>query len=141
MGKNWWQKALLALYPFAMGFSLLYGGEHYVVDEIAGRYALAVVGAWLSTRPASPSYRDWSLRPPGSWRPSGTSAAAGSRRRPVVGLDREHLVQLDLVALEAEPRAGHVEAPDPRRALADLGDAGVPVVARGWGTSRRSVRA
>jgi len=46
-GKNWWQKTLLAVYPFAMGFSLLYGGEHYVVDELAGvAYALLVVAAW-----------------------------------------------------------------------------------------------
>ena len=45
-----------------------------------------------------------------------------------VRLDREHLVQLDLVGLEAHPRAGHVQAPDPRGALADLGDALVPVV-------------
>ena len=29
-GKRWWQKALLACYPLAMGFALLYGGEHYV---------------------------------------------------------------------------------------------------------------
>jgi membrane-associated phospholipid phosphatase len=50
-GKKWWQKALLACYPFAMGFSLLYGGEHYVVDEIAGAaYALAVIAGWRLLR-------------------------------------------------------------------------------------------
>jgi membrane-associated phospholipid phosphatase len=50
-GKTWWQKALLACYPLAMGFSLLYGGEHYVVDEIAGAaYALAIIGAWRLLR-------------------------------------------------------------------------------------------
>ena len=50
-GKNWWQKTLLACYPFAMGFSLLYGGEHYVVDEIAGAaYALAVIAGWRLLR-------------------------------------------------------------------------------------------
>ena len=37
-------------------------------------------------------------------------------------------MELDLVALEADPRAGHVEAPHPGGALADLGDARVPVV-------------
>jgi membrane-associated phospholipid phosphatase len=46
-GKTWWQKALLACYPIAMGFTLLYGGEHYLVDEIAGAfYALAVIAGW-----------------------------------------------------------------------------------------------
>jgi membrane-associated phospholipid phosphatase len=32
----WWCKPLLALYPLAMAFALVYGGEHYVVDCIAG---------------------------------------------------------------------------------------------------------
>jgi membrane-associated phospholipid phosphatase len=46
-GRRWWQKALLALYPVAMGISLVYGGEHYVVDELAGvAYALLVIAAW-----------------------------------------------------------------------------------------------
>ena len=46
-GKRWWQKALLACYPLAMGFTLLYGGEHYLVDEIAGAaYALLIIAAW-----------------------------------------------------------------------------------------------
>jgi membrane-associated phospholipid phosphatase len=31
-----WTRPLLALYPPAMAFSLVYGGEHYVVDCIAG---------------------------------------------------------------------------------------------------------
>lgn len=50
-GKRWWQKALLACYPLAMGFALLYGGEHYVVDEIAGvGYALVVIACWRLLR-------------------------------------------------------------------------------------------
>jgi membrane-associated phospholipid phosphatase len=32
----WWIRPLLALYPPAMAFSLVYGGEHYIVDCIAG---------------------------------------------------------------------------------------------------------
>jgi membrane-associated phospholipid phosphatase len=32
----WWTRPLLALYPPAMAFALVYGGEHYVVDCIAG---------------------------------------------------------------------------------------------------------
>jgi membrane-associated phospholipid phosphatase len=50
-GKRWWQKALLAGYPLAMGFTLLYGGEHYLVDEIAGvGYALVVIACWRLRR-------------------------------------------------------------------------------------------
>jgi membrane-associated phospholipid phosphatase len=32
----WWVRPVLALYPPAMAVSLVYGGEHYVVDCIAG---------------------------------------------------------------------------------------------------------
>jgi membrane-associated phospholipid phosphatase len=50
-GKRWWQKLLLACYPLAMGFTLVYGGEHYVVDEIAGvLYALVVLAGWRLLR-------------------------------------------------------------------------------------------
>jgi membrane-associated phospholipid phosphatase len=50
-GKRWWQKTLLAMYPVAMGITLVYGGEHYVVDEIAGIvYALVVIAAWRALR-------------------------------------------------------------------------------------------
>jgi membrane-associated phospholipid phosphatase len=50
-GARWWQKVLLACYPVVMGFALLYGGEHYLVDEIAGAaYALAVVAGWRYLR-------------------------------------------------------------------------------------------
>jgi hypothetical protein len=51
-GARWWLRCLLPLYPLAMGITLVYGGEHYVVDEIAGVvYALVVLGAWrLSSR-------------------------------------------------------------------------------------------
>ncbi|MDT2004447.1 inositol phosphorylceramide synthase [Rhodococcus opacus] len=34
--KNVWLRALLAAYPLAMAFVLVYGGEHYVVDVVAG---------------------------------------------------------------------------------------------------------
>jgi membrane-associated phospholipid phosphatase len=37
-----WSRPLLALYPPAMAFSLVYAGEHYIVDCIAGwAYATA----------------------------------------------------------------------------------------------------
>lgn len=50
-GRRWWQKALLACYPVAMGFALLYGGEHYLVDEFFGvAYAVAIIAAWRYLR-------------------------------------------------------------------------------------------
>jgi membrane-associated phospholipid phosphatase len=57
-GRPWWGKLLLACYPVAMGFSLLYGGEHYLVDELAGvAYALVILTAWrfLRARRLSPT--------------------------------------------------------------------------------------
>ncbi|WP_459546783.1 phosphatase PAP2 family protein [Nocardia sp. X0981] len=33
---HWWWKVPLALFPPAMAFTLVYGGEHYVVDVLAG---------------------------------------------------------------------------------------------------------
>ena len=42
-----WKRVLLALYPVAMGVTLVYTGEHYVVDVIAGCLAAgAVVTGW-----------------------------------------------------------------------------------------------
>jgi membrane-associated phospholipid phosphatase len=38
-----WTRPLLALYPPAMAFTLVYGGEHYVVDCLAGWAYAAVV--------------------------------------------------------------------------------------------------
>ena len=46
-------RPLLALYPFAMAFALVYGGEHYVVDLLAGAVYATVtfVGVnWLFDR-------------------------------------------------------------------------------------------
>jgi membrane-associated phospholipid phosphatase len=37
-----WARLPLALYPFAMAFALVYSGEHYVVDCIAGWFYAAV---------------------------------------------------------------------------------------------------
>jgi membrane-associated phospholipid phosphatase len=46
-GRRWWQRILLALYPIAMGVTLVYGGEHYVIDELVGvAYAVAVIAVW-----------------------------------------------------------------------------------------------
>lgn len=49
-----WVRPLLLLYPALMAFTLVYSGEHYVTDEIAGvLYALVLLAAWrvLHRRP------------------------------------------------------------------------------------------
>jgi hypothetical protein len=46
---NKWWRVLLALYPFAMMFSLAYGAEHYVADGIAGALCAWLVH-WLANR-------------------------------------------------------------------------------------------
>lgn len=33
---RWWLRAVLVAYPCAMGFTLVYGGEHYVLDVLLG---------------------------------------------------------------------------------------------------------
>jgi membrane-associated phospholipid phosphatase len=51
----WWARVPLALYPLAMAFALVYSGEHYVVDCIAGwAYALLAFVAinWAFARRA-----------------------------------------------------------------------------------------
>jgi membrane-associated phospholipid phosphatase len=49
--RKWWQRLLLVMYPIAMGFSLVYAGEHYVIDEIAGvAYAVVIIAAWRLLR-------------------------------------------------------------------------------------------
>jgi len=69
-GKPWWAKALLACYPLAMGLTLVYGGEHYVVDELAGvGYALAVIAGWRylrarGRRRAAAGFETGAERPP-----------------------------------------------------------------------------
>ncbi|MEU1980675.1 phosphatase PAP2 family protein [Nocardia sp. NPDC019395] len=36
LARRWWWRVPLALFPLAMAFTLVYGGEHYVVDVVAG---------------------------------------------------------------------------------------------------------
>ena len=53
MVHNWVVRVVLALYPPVMGFTLVYGGEHYVIDVLLGWvYAVGVV---LAAR----SYERW----------------------------------------------------------------------------------
>jgi membrane-associated phospholipid phosphatase len=44
-----WARPLLLLYPLAMGFTLVYTGEHYVFDVVLGWvYAVAVYAAVMA---------------------------------------------------------------------------------------------
>jgi membrane-associated phospholipid phosphatase len=73
----WWARALLAAYALSMGVTLVYGGEHYVLDVLLGwAYAAAAVlaaRAWERRRSAPD--RALSAGPPaaGSPRPSVSS--------------------------------------------------------------------
>ncbi|HET8600798.1 MAG TPA: phosphatase PAP2 family protein [Segeticoccus sp.] len=50
-GAPWWRRVLLACYPLLMGWALIYSGEHYVLDVLAGMvYAAVIVGVWLALR-------------------------------------------------------------------------------------------
>jgi membrane-associated phospholipid phosphatase len=71
---GWLVRIGLGIYTLAMGFTLVYGGEHYVTDILAGwamagaAYAIVVVGF----------PRLWALR--GRYLPSRPAAASASRR-------------------------------------------------------------
>jgi membrane-associated phospholipid phosphatase len=53
---RWWLKAVLALYAVAMGLTLVYTGEHYVIDILVGwvyaAVSVAAVNAFLKARTA-----------------------------------------------------------------------------------------
>jgi hypothetical protein len=70
-----WAKPLLALYPVAMAFALVYTAEHYVSDILLG-WAYTVVAVWLVHRLAGPVSRrlDYHRRL--------EAPAAGGRRKP-----------------------------------------------------------
>jgi membrane-associated phospholipid phosphatase len=59
LARRRWQRALIAAYPLAMAWALVYTGEHYVVDVLAGwAYAVAAlwaVDAWTARRQRSRS--------------------------------------------------------------------------------------
>lgn len=46
-GARWWVKCLLACYPLLMAATLVYSGDHYVIDELVGAaFAIAVLLVW-----------------------------------------------------------------------------------------------
>jgi len=69
----WWSRVrrpfrpLLLLYPAAMCFALAYGGEHYVLDELAGvAYALVILAANRWVRRSGFEARKLAPQPPRS---------------------------------------------------------------------------
>lgn len=60
--RTWWGRALLLSYPLLMCFTLVYGGEHYIIDVLVGwAYAIAVhwaVGWWFARRSADRATSD-----------------------------------------------------------------------------------
>ena len=59
--KHKWLRPLVALYPVAMGFSLIFAGEHYVTDILLGwmytavtALAVAWVARWWQARRPKP---------------------------------------------------------------------------------------
>jgi uncharacterized membrane protein len=46
---RWWGRALLAAYPLAMAFALVYTAEHYFVDILLG-WIYTLVAYWAVTR-------------------------------------------------------------------------------------------
>lgn len=56
--KRRWLRVILALYPCAMGFTLVYGGEHYVIDILLGclytGFTILVTHCWENWRAGRP---------------------------------------------------------------------------------------
>ena len=50
-----WARPLLALYPPAMAFALVYTAEHYLVDILLG-WAYTLVAIWVVGRVAAYSW-------------------------------------------------------------------------------------
>jgi membrane-associated phospholipid phosphatase len=81
LARRWWWRVLLAAYPPAMGLALVYTGEHYVVDELAGVLTalLAWTGAaWAVAARARSAPGSAALGPAGP-RPAGAFVYANRR--------------------------------------------------------------
>lgn len=79
-------RPLLLIYPALMAFTLVYSGEHYVTDEIAGvLYALVLLAAWRVLR-RRPLHLPQALGGPGflsSWKAPHREALLDPADRPV----------------------------------------------------------
>jgi len=54
--RRWWARAVLVAFPLAMTFTLVYGGEHYVIDVLAGWAYVVLVCV------AANAWEQWTLR-------------------------------------------------------------------------------
>ncbi|WP_158607639.1 phosphatase PAP2 family protein [Flexivirga caeni] len=81
-----WVRPFLLLYPALMSFTLIYSGEHYVTDEIAGLlYAVVLLAAWRVLRRRPLHLPGW-LGGAGvlsSWRATDREALLDPADRPV----------------------------------------------------------
>ncbi len=52
--RHWWLRAILVIYPCAMGFTLVYGGEHWVFDVLLGggytAFTILITRLWENWR-------------------------------------------------------------------------------------------
>ena len=92
-GRWRWARPLLLLYPLAMCFTLVYAGEHYLIDVLVGWGFVATVltvGWWIRQRRgwASP----WAVASLDSRSADGDSSADG----PGGDLDRQHAHEIDV---------------------------------------------
>jgi membrane-associated phospholipid phosphatase len=72
-----WVKALLVLYPLIMGFGLVFGGEHYVIDIVVG-WVLAIFAVEVSDR-----FHDWRERRAERHQASSSAVEQFAERLPV----------------------------------------------------------
>jgi hypothetical protein len=55
--RRWWARALVAAYPLAMAFAIVYTGEHYVADVLLGW--LYAVASFLAIRSLAARLKAW----------------------------------------------------------------------------------
>ncbi|HEU4490466.1 MAG TPA: phosphatase PAP2 family protein [Jiangellales bacterium] len=108
-------RALVAAYPVAMGLTLVYGGEHYVVDVLLGWAYVGVVAAGMGALERRWSDRRWSrvpaqspddvAGPVGVLGPDQDAQALGGPRHGGVDVDAEQR-DPDRLGLGLGPRGG-----------------------------------
>jgi membrane-associated phospholipid phosphatase len=83
---RWWWRIPLACYPLAMGFALVYSGEHYVIDLIVG-YAYGILVTLISVyvqrrlaarRAAKEAAAEDATEVPAEWLAENQPAVAGT---------------------------------------------------------------
>jgi membrane-associated phospholipid phosphatase len=83
---RWWWRIPLGCYPLAMGFALVYSGEHYVIDLLVG-YAYGIlitvisvyVQRWMAARRAA---KEVATEVPAEWLTENQPAVAGANGAP-----------------------------------------------------------